>query len=132
MAIIGSTVKTGSSAATMTGGSDMTFSLTGLNVANGLNVAIATDTDYRTRRNASFKSRVPSVQNGVYTKGKNEVVYVQPQVLSSGLVVFNTLRLGLEIHPELSSASALDMRLVGVQLLSAAAYSDFWTTGALA
>lgn len=132
MAIIGSTVKTGSTAASVTGGSDMTFSLTGLNVANGINVAIATDSDYRTRRNASFKSRVPSVQNGTYSKGKNEIVYVHPLILSTGLVVFNTLRLGLELHPEFPAAQALDMRYVGVQLLSSAAYADFWSTGALA
>lgn len=132
MSIIGSTVKTGSTAASVTGGSDMTFSLTGLTVANGINVAIATDSDYRTRRNASFKSRVPSVQNGIYTKGKIEVVYVHPAILASGLVVFNTLRLGLETHPEFPSASALDMRLVGSQLLTASAYSDFWTSGAIA
>jgi hypothetical protein len=72
------------------------------------------------------------VQNGVYSKGKNEIVYVHPLILSSGLVVFNTLRLGLELHPEIPSAQALDMRYVGVQLLSNSAYSDFWTTGALA
>lgn len=131
MSIIGSTVKTGSTGATYAGGSDMTLSLTGLSVTNGINVANMADTDYRTRRNASFKSRVPQVQNGAFSKGKNEVVYVVPLILESGLVVFNTLRLGLEIHPELPAASSTDMRMLGSQFLTAAAYSDFWSAGAL-
>lgn len=131
MAIIGSTVKTGATALSTTGGSDMTFSLTGLSVTSGINVAIQSDTDYRTRRNASFKSRVPQVQNGVFSKGKNEVVYVRPLVLQSGLIVFNTIRLGVEVHPELTSSDAKDLRMVGAQLLTASAYEDFWSTGAL-
>lgn len=131
MAIIGSTVKVGATSASITGGSDATFSLTGLNVSSGINVAIQTDTDYRTRRNATFKSRVPQVQNGVFSKGKCEVVYVHPYLLQSGLVVFNTARLSVETHPELPAASAKDLRLVGAQLLTASAFEDYWVTGAL-
>lgn len=132
MAIIGSTVSSGATAISATGGSDISFSLTGLTVSNGINVAVATDADYRTRRNASFKSRVPQVTNGVFSKGKNEVVFVTPYILSSGLVVFNTVRLGLEVHPELPAASAKDLRYIGAQLLTKSSYDDFWTTGALA
>jgi len=132
MSIISSTVKSGASAMTPTGGNDISFSLTGLSVSNGINVAVAADTDFRTRRNASFKSRVPTVANGIYSKGKNEVVFVQPLILASGLVVFNTMRLGLEVHPELPAASAKDLRMVGAQLLTASSFEDYWTTGALA
>lgn len=132
MAIVSSTVKLGATSASVTGGSDATFSLTGLSVSSGINVAIQTDPDFRTRRNATFKSRVPQVQNGIFSKGKNEVVYVHPLILESGLVVFNTIRLGVETHPELPSAAAKDLRLVGAQLLTASAFEDYWTTGALA
>lgn len=132
MSIISSTVKSGATAMTPTGGDDISFSLTGLSVSNGINVAVAADTDFRTRRNASFKSRVPTVANGIYSKGKNEVVFVQPLILASGLVVFNTMRLGLEVHPELPAASAKDLRMVGAQLLTASSFEDYWTTGALA
>lgn len=132
MSIISSTVKSGATAMTPTGGNDISFSLTGLSVSNGINVAVAADADFRTRRNASFKSRVPTVANGIYSKGKNEVVFVQPLILASGLVVFNTIRLGLEVHPELPAASAKDLRMVGAQLLTASSFEDYWTTGALA
>lgn len=131
MSIIGSTVKTGASTATVTGGSDITFALTGQSVTNGLNVSITEDTDYRTRRNGTFKSRVPSVTNGVYSKGKNEVVFVKPLLLDDGTTVFNTVRLSLECHPALTASDVKDLRLIGAQLLTAAAYDSFWTLGAL-
>lgn len=132
MAIIGSTVKTGATSASVTGGSDISFSLTGLYVANGINVAVATDPDYSTRRNATFKSRMPSISNGTYTRGKYSVAYVHPTILTSGTVVFNTLRIELETHPEFAAASAKDLRLVGSQILTLPSYDDFWGAGAIA
>lgn len=131
MAIIGSSVQVGATSVAATGGTAQQFSLTGLNVTSGINVAFASDPDFRTRRNASFKSRVPSVNNGVFSKGKFEVVYVRPLVLTSGLVSFNTLRMTLEVHPELPVADAKDLRYVGSQILTSAAYEDYWTSGAL-
>lgn len=132
MSIIGSTVKAGTTAVSVTGGSDITFALTGQTVTNGLNVSVSEDTDYRTRRNATFKSRVPSVTNGVYSKGKNEVVFVKPTALSDGSVVFNTVRISVEAHPSLGTSDVTDLRRIGAQLLTAAAYDSFWNLGALA
>lgn len=132
MPIIGSTVKAGTTAVSVTGGSDITFALTGQTVANGLNVSVTEDTDYRIRRNATFKSRVPSVTNGVYSKGKNEVVFVKPTLLDDGTTVFNSIRLSLEVHPSLSASDATDLRRIAVQLLSSASYDAFWNLGALA
>jgi ABC-type transport system involved in multi-copper enzyme maturation permease subunit len=131
MSIIGSTVKTGTTAVSVAGGSDITFALTGQSVTNGLNVSVVEDSDYQTRRNATFKSRVPSITNGVYSKGKNEVVFVKPSVLADGSTVFNSIRLSLEVHPALTSAEVTDLRRVGAQLLTAAAYDSFWSLGAL-
>lgn len=132
MPIIGSTVKTGTTSVSVAGGSDITFALTGQSVANGLNVSVTEDTDFRTRRNATFKSRVPSVTNGVYTKGKNEVVFVKPSLLEDGSTVFNTVRLSLEVHPSLAQSDVTDLRRIAVQLLSSASYDAFWSLGALA
>lgn len=131
MSIIGSSIKTGATSASVTGGSDITFALTGQSVTNGLNVSVSEDTDYRTRRNATFKSRVPSVANGVYSKGKNEVVFVKPMLLDTGDVVFNNVRISLEIHPALASADVKDLRLIGAQLLTDSDYESFWSLGAL-
>jgi hypothetical protein len=132
MSIIGSSIKTGATSASVTGGSDITFALTGQAVTNGLNVSVSEDTDYRIRRNATFKSRVPSVSNGAYSKGKNEVVFVQPMLLDSGEVVFNNVRISLEVHPALAAASVTDLRMIGAQLLTDLDYESFWTLGALA
>lgn len=131
MSIIGSTVKAGTTAVSVTGGSDITFALTGQTVANGLNVSVQEDADYRTRRNATWKSRVPSVNSGVYSKGKNEVVFVKPIILDDGTTVFNSIRIALEVHPALPTADAVDLKRIGAQLLTAAAYDSFWSLGAL-
>lgn len=131
MSIIGSSVKAGTTAVSVTGGSDITFALTGQTVANGLNVSVTEDADYRTRRNATWKSRVPSVSGGVYSKGKNEVVFVKPIVLDDGTTVFNNIRISLEVHPALASADAVDLRRIGAQLLTATTYDSFWSLGAL-
>lgn len=131
MSIIGSSIKTGATSASVTGGSDITFALTGQTVTNGLNVSVSEDTDYRTRRNATFKSRVPTVVNGNYSKGKNEVVFVIPMSLDTGETVFNSVRIALEIHPALASASVKDLRLIGAQLLTDSDYDSFWSLGAL-
>lgn len=131
MSIVGSSVKTGATGITVAGGSDITFALTGQSVTNGLNVSVAEDSDYQTRRNATFKSRVPSVTNGVYSKGKNEVVFVKPTILSDGSTVFNTVRIALEVHPSLTSTDVTDLRRIGAQLLTAAAYDSYWNLGAL-
>lgn len=132
MSIIGSTVKTGATGVSVAGGSDITFALTGQTVTNGLNVSVTEDTDYRIRRNATFKSRVPSVSGGVYTKGKNEVVFVKPILLEDGSTVFNSVRISVESHPSLGTSDVMDLRRIGAQLLTAATYDSFWNLGALA
>lgn len=132
MSIIGSTVKTGATGVSVAGGSDITFALTGQTVTNGLNVSVTEDADYRIRRNATFKSRVPSVSGGVYTKGKNEVVFVKPILLEDGSTVFNSVRISVESHPSLGTSDVTDLRRIGAQLLTAATYDSFWNLGALA
>lgn len=132
MSIIGGTVKTGTTSVSVAGGSDITFALTGQSVTNGLNVSVTEDSDYRTRRNATFKSRVPSVTNGVYTKGKNEVVFVLPLLLDDGQTVFNSVRIALEAHPALTPANVVDLRYIAAQLISSSNFDSFWNLGALA
>lgn len=132
MSIIGGTVKTGTTSVSVAGGNDITFALTGQSVTNGLNVSVTEDSDYRTRRNATFKSRVPSVTNGVYTKGKNEVVFVLPLLLDDGQTVFNSVRIALETHPALTPANVVDLRYIAAQLISSSNFDSFWNLGALA
>jgi hypothetical protein len=132
MAIINGTVLENATGASYSVGTSKTWALTGQPVVGGINVAFMTDTDYRTRRNASFKSRVPQVRNGKFGLARAQALYVVPILLESdGSVVFNTLRMQLDTHPELPLAGLSDMLLIGSQLLTDAQYSGFWKTGAL-
>jgi hypothetical protein len=133
MSIINSEVLVGATGATYSGGTGTTWALTGQPVTGGINVAFLSDADFRTRRNASFKTRVPQVRNGSFSLARAQALYVVPILLQAdGSVVFNTLRMQLDTHPELPSTARQDMLMVGSQLLTKSDYSQFWQIGALA
>lgn len=133
MAIQNAVVKSGSTAMTPTGGSDVTFTPDGLSVANGIHVADAAQTDYRIRRNMTLKNKVPTLlADGSYSKDKKSVTLVVPKILASGKTVFNLIRLEREVHPESTAAEALDLCMIGAQLLSDSDFTAFWSSGSLA
>lgn len=133
MAIQNAVVKSGSTAMTPTGGSDVTFTPDGLSVANGIHVADAAQTDYRIRRNMTLKNKVPTLlADGSYSKDKKSVTLVAPKILASGKTVFNLIRLEREVHPESTAAEALDLCMIGAQLLSDSDFTAFWSSGSLA
>lgn len=133
MALSSAVVKTGASAMTPTGGSDKTFTPDGQTVPNGIHIADAAQADFRIRDNMSLKSKVPTLQgDGSYSKGKRSVTIVMPRLLASGMTVFNLVRLEVEVHPEMTAALELDLRMVAAQVLSDSDFSSFWTAGSLA
>lgn len=133
MPIQSAVVKTGATGLTVVGGSDMSFSPDGVSVPNGIHVSVATDADFRTRRNATFKQKLPTLVNGNgYSKDKKTVVFVAPKILADGTTVFNLIRIEREVHPESSAAEALELNLVGGQLLSDADFASFWAGGNIA
>lgn len=133
MALQNGIVKTGATAMTPTGGSDLTLTPTSQTVANGIQVANAAATDFRVRQNAVFKVKNPTLNGaGVYSKDKKSVVYVAPKILADGSVVFNLIRIEREVHPESTAAEALDLCMVGAQLLGDTDYTAFWSAGSVA
>jgi len=127
-------VKSGASAMTPTGGSDMTFTPDGQTVAGGIHLSNAAQADFRIRENLTLKTKVPTLNpsTGVYSKGKQSCTYVKPKILADGSTVFNLIRIEVEVHPESTAAEALDLRMMGAQFLSDADYNAFWSTGSLA
>lgn len=133
MSVQNAIVKSGSTAMTPTGGSDVTFTPDGVSVANGIHVADAAQTDYRIRRNITFKNKVPTLlTDSSYSKDKKSVTFVAPKILASGKTVFNLIRIEREVHPESTAAEALDLCMVGAQLVSDADFTAFWASGSLA
>jgi len=116
-----------------TGGTSLAFSDDGVSIQNGLHLVVPADTDYQTRRQATVKYRPPSidVKTGVYGKDKKSISLTKPMVLTSGQVVFNTIRIEREVHPSLEASDVLELNKLGAQLLIDADVDGFWTAGAL-
>lgn len=133
MPISGMVLKDGASAMTPTGGSDMTFQEDGVSVVNGKHVANAAQTDFRIRENLTVKIRKATYQGGVFTsKDKKTVSYVEPKILADGSIAYNVIRLEREVHPETTAAEALNLNMMGAQLLSDSDIASFWSADSTA
>lgn len=133
MGVQNAIVKSGATAMTPTGGSDLTLTPDGQSVANGIHIADATQADFRIRKNATLRNRVPVLQpNGKYSKDKKTITFTAPKILADGSTVFNLIRIEREIHPESTAAEALDLCMIGAQLVSDSDFASFWSAGSLA
>lgn len=133
MSLTSSIIKDGASAITPTGGVDMTFTPDGQTVPNGIHLANAAQTDFRIRENMSVRVKQPTMNaQGVYSKDKKSIVYVEPKILASGLTVFNLIRIEREVHPESTAAEALNLNMMGAQILGDSDFATFWSAGSLA
>lgn len=132
MGLQATTIKSGTTAMTPSDGTDFTLTPDGQTVPSGLHLADAAQTDFRIRRNCTVKNKVPTVQaDGTYTKDKKSMTFVAPKILASGKTVFNLIRIEREIHPESTAAEALDLNMIGAQLLSDTDLTAFWASGSL-
>jgi len=115
------------------GGTAQVFADNGVTISNGVQLVVPADVDYTTRRGATVKFRPPVVdtKTGVYGKDKKSISYVKPMVLSTGQVVFNTIRIEREVHPSLAAADCTELNKIGAQLLVDADTDGFWATGSL-
>lgn len=132
MPLTSAVIKQGSTAITMTGGTDTTFTPDGEVIANGVHVSVAAQ-PFITRDHVLFKNRNARLMgDGTYTKSNRESKYVSPIVLASGKTAFNTGKLILEIHPESSDAEILDLCMVMAQIAAGTSTLTFQKTGSLA
>jgi hypothetical protein len=134
MPISGMTILDGSTAqAAPTGGSSVTLTEDGVTIANGKHVADASNADFLTRLNATFRNRQPALQSdGSWSKCKRSAMIVQPKERADGTYAFNLIRIEEEYDPETTTAEELSLRLYGSQLLTDSDTSSFWTSGSLA
>jgi len=133
MSLTTAILKSGASAMTPTGGADETFTPDGLTVPNGLHIADAAQSDFRIRKNMTIRNRVPVLAaDGSYSKDKKSVTFVAPKILASGKTIFNLIRIEREVHPESTAAEALELSMLGAQILSDNDFLTFWATGSLA
>lgn len=117
-----------------TGGTALACVDNGVTIANGVQLVVPADADYQTRRQMTAKYKPPTLDpaTGQYGKDKKSISYVIPIVLTTGRVVFNTIRVEREVHPSMSAANLTDMNKIGAQLLIDSDTDNFWAAGSLA
>jgi hypothetical protein len=133
MSIDGLVLKDAATSLTVAGGTDMTFSRDAVEVKNGLHVANMAEDNFIVRENATFTARNPSKQpDGTYSKAKKSVVIFLPdEIEETGEIVYNLIRIEHELHPRSAAAIGDNLWLLGGQVCSAAALSDWRSNGSL-
>lgn len=131
MSISNASVMGGAAVNSVTGGTAVNYSADGQQVTNGVHVSDTTVADFRVRPGITFKVKQPVLNGLVWSKDKKSATLVRPKLLASGLTVFNLIRIEIEVHPESTSAEALELRTQGAQLCYDADFTNFWTLGAL-
>lgn len=116
----------------VTGGTSQTFTPGPAVIVGGVVLQDTSVADFRIRPQLTVKAKLPAlVSDGSYTKQKNSVTLSLPQILASGKTVFNLVRIEVEVHPELSSVNAAELRYNAAQLLYDTDLSNFWVAGQL-
>lgn len=116
-----------------TGGTAFVFADDGVTIPNGVHLIVPATADYRVRESVTAKYRPPSLQSdGSYTRDKKSVSFTVPQLLASGKVVNNVIRIEREVHPELAAAAAVEINKKASQFLFDADTDAFWATGSVA
>jgi hypothetical protein len=118
---------------TTTGGTAMTLSSDGVEVKNGVHVADMGEADFTLRTNCTFRTRNPvRDSNGGYTKAKRYSTIVVPFELDDGEIVFNLVRIEIEVHPKTPVADQTNLHMLGAQVFTDSDLANFRLNGSLA
>lgn len=116
----------------VTGGTDITFKMTGLEVKGGNAFVDAASTDVRTRKQIIARSNPARVlPTGKWSKDKRELTVTIPKVLADGTQDFQSLRLDAGLLAETTAADLLELKTLMAQAIFSAAFADFWQTGTI-
>lgn len=117
---------------TPSGGTSITFDATGENVANGVVCVNTAEADFYQREKLYAVSRVPAIgSDGEYSKLKSSLRIVRPSTLTSGKVVYNLIRIEIEVHPEDGGTEVANLRTLGLAALNSTDLDDFFELGSL-
>nr|URG16525.1 MAG: coat protein [Leviviridae sp.] len=130
MPLNGMVLKDAATAISVTAGTDMTFTVDGLPVANGIHLSNAAQADFRLRENITAKYR-PPVQNPdkSWKKGKWTVSYTEPSVDANGLMSYDVGRIEVELNPTSAASVGVNIRRMLAQLLTDTDLDNFYASG---
>lgn len=118
---------------TTTGGTAMALESDGVEVKNGVHLADMGEDDFTIRTNVTFRTRNPTLQpDGEYTKAKRFITIVVPKKLASGAIVFNLVRIEVEVHPESATAEKTNLHMLAAQVFTDSDVTQFLVNGSLA
>lgn len=130
--INGITLKKGATGISVTAGTDAVWTDDGLDVKNGIHVVDSTSTNFITRPHATFKNRPAQLQpDGTWSKGKRDFNVTTPIVLASGATSFPVFRGGMELHPEMTAAQILELKMLACQMIMDAELDAYYTYGSI-
>lgn len=132
MGIQALTLMDAATSCSVTGGASKTYSPDGQTVVNGMHVADGAETDFRVRKQITFRTRNPQRQSdGSFSKGKRWITLYCPYLKANGTVAPNVERYESEVDPETPAANAINNRKLMSQLLFDADVESFHTSGSL-
>lgn len=130
MPINGLTLKKAATGVTIVGGTDAVYTTDGLNVSNGIHVIDTTVTDLTLVPHATFKNKPHALQkDGTFSKAKKDINFTLPITLASGTKSYQVFRGTFELHPELTAAQVLEMRLTACQMIMNSGLDSFFKYG---
>lgn len=130
--INGITLLKGATGITVTAGTSAVYTDDGLEVKNGIHVVDSTASSFITRPHATFKNRgAQLLPDGTYSKGRRDFNITTPIVLASGAVSFPVFRGTMELHPEMSAAQILELKMLACQCIMDSELVDYFSYGSV-
>lgn len=132
MAINGITLMKGATGITVTAGTSAVYTDDGLEVKNGIHVVDSTATNFITRPHATFKNKPAALQpDGSWSKGRRDFNITTPIVLASGATSFPVFRGTMELHPEMTAAQILELKMLACQIIMDAELAEYFSYGSI-
>lgn len=129
MSINGITFKKGSTAITLTGGTDFVMKDDGVEIPGGIHVVDTSEANIAIRPSSTLKSRPANTSTGV--KGKREFTHVRPKIRSDLKLSYPLFRGTFEIDAETTAAELLELKLQAVQHIMDSELDDFYNYGSV-
>lgn len=117
-----------------TGGTATAFTTSAQPVSGGLMVVASADTDPSTRRSITAKAKNAAVDSktGKFSgKDKRNTVFVSPTILADGSVVFDLIRIEIELHPQSATTKLAALKSAGICMLQDTDFDQFWALGSV-
>lgn len=132
MAINGISLLKGATGITVAAGTETVFSDDGLDVKNGIHVVDTTEANFIIRKHMTFKNKgAQLLPDGTYSKGKRDFNVTTPIVLASGKTSFPVFRGTMELHPEMTAAQILELRMLACQSIMDAELDSYYSIGSV-